>query len=143
MKRLLYSALVALVVVMMSACSIDTVYHRYSHTSVSGWEKNDTLKFYVPRLRQGGVFAQQLDVRINGAYPFTAATLIVKQRIVPGNAVLTDTVNCTFSKPDGTRLTRGISYYQYSFPIGGEHLSRYETRYAARYFGCGLVYQSC
>lgn len=117
MKRLLYSALVALVVVMMSACSIDTVYHRYSHTSVSGWEKNDTLKFYVPRLRQGGVFAQQLDVRINGAYPFTAATLIVKQRIVPGNAVLTDTVNCTFSKPDGTRLTRGISYYQYSFPI--------------------------
>ena len=87
MKRLLYRALVALVVVMMSACSIDTVYHRYSHTSVSGWEKNDTLKFYVPRLRQGG------------------------------NAVLTDTVNCTFSKPDGTRLTRGISYYQYSFPI--------------------------
>ena len=117
MKRLLYSALVALVVVMMSAGSIDTVYHRYSHTSVSGWEKNDTLKFYVPRLRQGGIFAQQLDVRINGAYPFTAATLIVKQRIVPGNAVLTDTVNCTFSKPDGTRLTRGISYYQYSFPI--------------------------
>ena len=110
-------ALVALVAALVSACTMDTVFHRYSHTSVSGWEKNDTLKFYVPPIHQGGVFAQQLDVRITGAYPFTAATLIVKQRIVPGNKELTDTINCTFSKPDGTRLSRGISYYQYSYPI--------------------------
>ena len=92
MKRLVKGALVALVAALVSACTMDTVFHRYSHTSVSGWEKNDTLKFYVPPLHQGGVFAQQLDVRITGAYPFTAATLIVKQRIVPGN-------------------------YQYSYPI--------------------------
>lgn len=122
MERLVKGALVALAVALVSACSMDTVYHRYSHTSVSGWEKNDTLKFYVPRLHQGGVFAQQLDVRINGAYPFTAATLIVKQRIVPGNQELTDTINCTFSKPDGTRLSRGISYYQYSYPIAKHDL---------------------
>ncbi|WP_314955917.1 gliding motility lipoprotein GldH [Hoylesella loescheii] len=122
MKRLVKGALVALVAALVSACTMDTVFHRYSHTSVSGWEKNDTLKFYVPPLHQGGVFAQQLDVRITGAYPFTAATLIVKQRIVPGNKELTDTINCTFSKPDGTRLSRGISYYQYSYPIAKSDL---------------------
>ena len=41
---------------------------------------------------------------------------------MPGNQELTDTINCTFSKPDGTRLSRGISYYQYSYPIAKHDL---------------------
>ena len=84
------SFLLAAVLLLPAACTRRTVYHTYQHTLVSGWEKNDTLCFHVPPLHQ---------------------------RVIPRGEEHIDTVNCRFGNRDDTRLARGISHFQYRFPI--------------------------
>ena len=41
--------------VCLASCTTNTVYDSYSHTPLTGWEKNDTLTFCVPKLREAGL----------------------------------------------------------------------------------------
>lgn len=111
------SFLLAAVLLLPAACTRRTVYHTYQHTLVSGWEKNDTLCFHVPPLAHTGLYNEELALRINTSYPFTAVTLVVHQHVIPGGEEHIDTVNCRFGNRDDTRLARGISHFQYHFPI--------------------------
>lgn len=110
--------------VAMFSCDNNVVYHSYRHTIITGWEKNDTLSYSVPPLREPGRYRQSVGLRINNTYPFTSITLVVKQDIFPGKRSKTDTIKCQFSDAKGYRTGHGVNYYQYDFPLKDIDLRR-------------------
>ena len=114
---------VAIATVMVSACDENTIYDSYEHTPVAGWEKNDTLHYYVPPLRDSGSFQQTIGLRINRNYPFTSVSLVVDQRILPGFRFHRDTIRCQFL-PDDNLRGQAVSYSQYDFPLRDIDLRR-------------------
>lgn len=103
------------VMALFLACHDDKVYDQYRHTSLAGWEKNDTLFFDIPRLNTGGNYKATVGLRVNNSYPFTALTLIVQGNNVTRNIHTTDTLTCTLSDKHGKPLGQGVSSYQYTF----------------------------
>ncbi len=101
----------------MASCNRNTVFYRYDHTPVAGWEKNDTLTFDVSPVPRAGSYREEIGLRINGSYPFTGLCLIVEQTIYPSGVSVSDTLNCRLIDADGTVRGRGVSYYQYSFHL--------------------------
>lgn len=102
---------------LFSACTPNVVYNKYQSAPLTGWDRNDTLFFEVPKLTHGGAYDMEMGLRINGDYPFMALTLIVEQTVLPKGNVVCDTVNCQFFDQQGRQLSGGISYFQYTFPI--------------------------
>ena len=82
--------MVALAILALAACHTNTVYDHYNHTLIDGWDKNDTLIYHVPKIKEGGVYDGRIRV---------------------------DTLNCKFSDCDGFHMAHGISHSQYCFPI--------------------------
>ena len=101
----------------LGSCDYYTVFDKYDHTPIAGWEKNDTLTFDVPPLPRSAIYREELGLRINDAYPFMSLRLIVEQRLMPQGTVRRDTLNCRLIDEDGNIRGQGVSYYQYSFPI--------------------------
>lgn len=116
MKKKFFS-LCALASLLMASCYSGTIYDKYNHTPLTGWEKNDTLSFEVPKLTEAGTYQPQLGLRINGAYPFMSLTLIVEQTVYPSKRVVTDTLDCKLINRKGISTGQGISYYQYNYPL--------------------------
>lgn len=104
-------------VLAVAACSDNRVYDKYMNTPTSGWEKNDTLYFGVPKLSAGGMYESSLMLRINQGYPFMSLTLIVQQTVLPSREVFTDTLKCRLIDDKGRTTGKGLNYYQYTFPI--------------------------
>lgn len=118
MKHILYiMSAVAWLAVSLSACGGGVVYDKYRPTPVEGWERSDTLTFDVPRLRLSGRYAQAVGLRVTGAYPFTALSLLVERVAEPGHRVYADTIDCRLYDDKGNILGRGVSTYQYSFSL--------------------------
>ncbi|MBU0289491.1 MULTISPECIES: gliding motility lipoprotein GldH [Hallella] len=103
--------------VLCVACTGNKVYDHYNHTPIAGWEKIDTLKFEVPPLAKQGLYATSMGLRINNAFPFISMTLIVEQTVLPANKTVIDTINCPLMGKDGQVRGKGVSYYQYHFPV--------------------------
>lgn len=121
-RTLLCIALAA--VAMMSSCSRRTKYNHYVSTPLSGWEKNDTLAFGVPPVDSTAMYALWLGLRVTESYPFTALTLIVEQRVLPKDTLVTDTVRCQLTDRRGNAVGKGVAYHQYRYAvshIGLEH----------------------
>lgn len=116
---LLYIAAVAglWVAGIVASCTTNTVYDSFGHTPLSGWEKNDTLSFDVPRMKSAGVYSQQIGLRMTEAFPFTGISLIFEQKVYPSGKVYTDTLKCTITDSRGNFLGDGVSAYQYTFPV--------------------------
>lgn len=102
---------------LLFACNEGKVYDRFQHTPLSGWEKNDTLTFDVPPMRQSGNYQAKLAMRINSSFPFKSLTLIVEQTVLPHRNKYVDTLDCELIGNNGIAQGRGISYYQYDFNI--------------------------
>lgn len=122
MQKRVYTLLYIIVSMVMTAavavsCATDTVYYSYAHTPVAGWEKNDTLTFNIPGMAAPGTYSQQVGLRMTSAFPFTSISLIVEQRIMPRDKVLTDTIKCPITDIRGNFLGDGISSFQYMFPL--------------------------
>lgn len=117
-------ALAVITVNAIVSCATDTVYDTYGHTPLSGWEKNDTLSFYVPKMAAPGTYAEELGVRMTEAFPFTSVSLIFQQTVLPAGKVYTDTVKCTITDSRGNFLGDGVSAYQYSFPVRNIQLNK-------------------
>ena len=101
----------------LASCNRKTIYHHYEHTSLSGWEKNDTLNYLVPSAKLRAVAQRDVEVRISGDYPFRNLFLMVEQTTYPSNIRRRDTLNCELVTPDGSYKTRGVTFYQYRFPL--------------------------
>ena len=65
MTRLRLHILTAVACVAMALCSCnsDVVYDKYNHTQLTGWEKNDTLAFDVPPMKESGRYRLELGLR--------------------------------------------------------------------------------
>lgn len=99
------------------SCNRKTVYDRYEPTPLAGWEKNDTLSFYISPVDEGGVYKEEVGLRINGTYPFTGLCLIVEQTVLPISVTRSDTLNCRLISDNGKVKGRGVSCYQYKFHL--------------------------
>ena len=53
---------------LFAACDHRTVYDRYQSTALAGWEKNDTLSFAIPPLKDAATYSAVLGVRTTDAY---------------------------------------------------------------------------
>lgn len=108
----------------LQSCNESKVYDKYDHTPLSGWEKNDTLRFDIPRLTADGMYESTLGLRITDNYPFMGLTLIVEQRLMPADTIFTDTVKCELTDRNGKTRGKGVSYYQFRFPVTKMQLSK-------------------
>ena len=110
--------LVALAVVLaLTGCHRRTLYHHFEHTPLSGWERNDTLLFYVMPARQNAVVQREVELRISEEFPFQRLTLVVEQTTLPANFIRRDTVNCNLIDQEGNVLGEGITLFQYRFAL--------------------------
>ncbi len=108
----------------VASCSTDTVYDSYSHTPLTGWEKNDMLVFSVPKMNESGLYDQYVGLRMTNAFPFTSISLIIEQQVLPKGKVFADTVKCTITDIRGNFLGDGVSSYQYLVPFHSEMLAK-------------------
>lgn len=120
----MFLGLAFMMAVCLASCTTNTVYDSYSHTPLTGWEKNDTLTFCVPKLREAGLYNQSVGLRMTNAFPFTSISLIVEQRILPKGRVVTDTLKCHITDARGNFLGDGVSSYQYLVPLRKEMLNK-------------------
>lgn len=119
-----------MVALAIASCQRKTVFSQYEGTPLTGWERNDTVDFFIPPIDAEGEMHEQVGLRINSKYPFKGLCLVIHQTIVPtagGNAGAihrTDTLNCRLSDDSGNIEGSGISSYQYDFPLATLHIRR-------------------
>lgn len=119
-----FIAIIALTACFLSSCSERKVYDKYAHTTLSGWEKTDTLIYNVPSVEATDIYQLALGLRITNKFPFTALTMIVEQQFLPADTVVRDTLNCKLVDAKGNYDGGGINYYQYRFPISDMALQK-------------------
>ena len=105
------------VALVTASCDRKTIYHHYEHTSLTGWEKGDTLFFSPKRMTQTAVIQRDVELRISDNYPFRSLNLIIEQTTLPSCHIRRDTLDCQFMTPDGKILGQGITLYQYRFRL--------------------------
>lgn len=115
---------VATLATSLASCTTSTIYDSYAHTPLAGWEKNDTLTFNVPAMPHTASYSEQVGIRMTTAFPFTSISLIVEQRIMPRGKTLTDTIKCQITDSRGNFIGKGISSYQYIYPLRSVDLHR-------------------
>lgn len=133
MRRNSYTLLYIIVwgALMLTACQESTIYNRYLHTNVKGWERNDTLRFVIPPIKQSGRYTEEVGLRTNGDFPFTDLTLIIEQTKVKAGIKRLDTLACTLMNEQGHVEGAGISLYQYTFPLATLELDQEEELHIA------------
>ncbi|MBQ8065586.1 MAG: gliding motility lipoprotein GldH [Prevotella sp.] len=119
----IYATLSVVLAAALAACGHGTAYNHFHHVPVAGWEKNDTLTFAVPSLPTGGMYREELALRISGDYPFMGLSLIVEQTVLPSHATRCDTLSCQLIDHHGNAVGRGVSQYQYAFPLPAQKLA--------------------
>ena len=108
--------LIGIVMMILTACD-GKVYDTYRHTSLEGWERNDTLCYDVAKMAQAGDYLVELGLRTDYDFPFVAITLIVDQTILPEGTTLRDTLDCRLVKTNSTQKTGGISCFEYNTEV--------------------------
>lgn len=114
-------------VLLTTACHRRTVYDRYLHTSQTGWERNDTLTFRIPPMKEEGDYTEEVGVRISGDYPFLGLTLVVEQTKLNTHERQRDTLECSLIDKKGRPMGNGITYYQYRFPLKTLRLEEHDS----------------
>ena len=116
---------------MLVSCGDSIVFSHYESTPVRGWERNDTLSFNIERIHETNLYAEEIGVRITTDYPFKGLSLIVEQTVQPSNTTITDTLNCDLIDDVGRVRGKGISHYQYLFPLTTLKLNKGESVHVA------------
>jgi gliding motility-associated lipoprotein GldH len=98
---------------LMAACNSGTLYSSYVSMGGEGWNRQDTIHFNLNPMEHAGLFAEEVGLRTNGAYPFTTISMIVEQQAQPSGLHRTDTINVSITDKEGTVLGEGICLYQY------------------------------
>ncbi|MDD5862085.1 MAG: gliding motility lipoprotein GldH [Prevotella sp.] len=155
MRKLIKTSLLLLLLLplLLTSCLKNKVYDHYEPVAVSGWEKNDTLNFAVPRQEEPGHYSSHLGLRVNQEYPFTDLTLVVEQKVIHNKKVevkqhnfihplaarfvacgsdsYCDTLRLRLVDDNGRVRGKGISEYQYRFYIGNLQLQPYDSVYVS------------
>lgn len=101
----------------LTSCDRLPIYIHYEPTPMTGWEKNDTINFGIPPVKETGYYKEELGLRINEGYPFLGLSLVVEQTVLPSGYRHNDTLNCKLIDKKGTIRGTGINHYQYTFHV--------------------------
>lgn len=123
-RTFLLPPLFAVALLLTVGCNRQTVYAHYEPAPASGWEKGDTLHFYVSPVAEAGTYVEEMGLRITTTYPFMALSLMVEQSVLPAGDTSRKTLDFNLIGPNGNMLGDGVSYYQYSQPLGSIHLNK-------------------
>ena len=123
-KRNIFLSITVAVAMAFASCNRSTIDSQYLHTPLSGWEKNDTLTFSIPRMQTDMELKAIIGLRITDAYPFKTVCLIVDKAISPDNIIDSDTINCSLFDNDGMSKGRGVSCYQFNYHVSNMHLMK-------------------
>ena len=107
-----------------AACNRGVVYNHYEHVDNDGWERTDTIHFYVPPVPATGSYRQQLLLRTDNSMPFLNLTVVVEQDVYPSGLKLRKRIDCPLVEANGHVKGHGISCYQYAFDM--DNLELYE-----------------
>lgn len=107
----------------VAGCDRKTVYHHYEHTSLEGWEKEDTLLFSVERMAQEATLQRDIELRTTDSYPFRSLSLVVEQTVWPSGQMQRDTLDCDLRTPDGKVAGQGVTLFQHRFPLSAVSLN--------------------
>lgn len=118
MNRLnLLTALTLTVAATLGSCDRNVVFDRYVPVSSEGWMREDTLSFGLRPVGSGGDYVEEIGLRANGRYPFANLTMVVVQTVHPSKATYTDTLSVRLVDEAGETMGRGVSVYQFRFPL--------------------------
>ena len=107
-----------------TACHRGVIYNHYEHVDNDGWERNDTMHFYIPRVEQTGRYYQKVMLRTDNSLPFLGISVIVEEDIYPRGQKRRKRINCPLVESNGHVMGQGISCYQYTFNV--DSLELYE-----------------
>ena len=107
----------AMVALITTACHRGVIYSRYEHVDNDGWERTDTIHFYISRIAESGVYKQQVMLRTNNSLPFQAVNVVVEQDIYPRGEKKRKRIDCKLVEENGHVMGQGISCYQYTFDV--------------------------
>lgn len=125
--RYIFTILSAVLLLTFFSCNDHIVYYKYVSTPLSGWDKNDTISFNLPKTKINGHYSMDLGLRINDSYPFTSLTLIIQKTFFPSMTISSDTIRCRLRDEKGIPRRQGVSYYQYTFPIAELQLQQEDS----------------
>lgn len=109
-----------------ASCDNKTVYDEYRHTSVAGWEKNDSLVFDTKPLEEDGLYEECIGLRTNSTYPFKDLCIIIEYNMLTSKQTFTDTLKCELVEANGAVIGSGVSSYQYKFKESRMYLKKGE-----------------
>ena len=109
---------------LLCACGRQKIYSRFEHVSDTGWEKVDTIDFYIPPIAESGTYHEALELRIDNTYPFQSLTMEVTQTVFPENKENIYNKVCQLIDKKGNIIGSGISLFSYTFPFNNIMLNR-------------------
>lgn len=107
----------AMVALITTACHHGVIYNHYEHVDNDGWERTDTMHFYIPRVAESGIYRQQVMLRTNNSLPFQTVNIVVEQDIYPRGEKKRKRIDCRLVEENGHVTGQGISCYQYTFDL--------------------------
>lgn len=116
--------LLAMASTWLTSCLRQTVYYRFAHTSLSGWEKNDVIEYGVSPMAEDCTLSEEVLLRTNILYPFQKLTLVLEQEIVPTGSTRRDTVECVITDREGVTMGEGTGVYTYGYRLADLQLAR-------------------
>lgn len=117
MRNKLLTIMVLGAVLMLGSCDRRKVYSHYEHIESAEWEKTDTVRFNIPRIKVPGSYLGAVGLRIENSFPYQKLTLEVNTEIQPGGRLFRHSLDCELVDKQGTVKGSGISQYQYTFPV--------------------------
>ena len=67
----------------LCACGRQKIYSHFEHISDTGWEKVDTIDFFVSPVAESGTYQEALELRIDNTFPFQSLAMEITQTIIP------------------------------------------------------------
>lgn len=114
---LLKNSLIIILIILLSACNTETVYHSYHHISKDGWSKSDTLVFNTLLPDTLNAYQLTVEVRNLGNYPYQDLYLFVRSNPINSCLFTADTIKCALADEQGQWNGNGLgAIYQNTFP---------------------------
>lgn len=110
---------------LLSACMKYGGFSKYQHIAAGGWERSDTISFFIDTLSQDGTYELSVGLRMLtvGSYPFKSLSLEVTQTWEKPAVFRCDTLLCSFYDEENKKKGPGISLQQYKFSLNRMPLS--------------------
>lgn len=123
-NRLFKTILILAVATLCMSCNRHTVYNHYEHVTQGGWEKNDTLFYQVPPVKEAGTYEEIIGIRTDINFPFQSIALNVAQDVTPQGTHYQTTKNCLLYDASGKERGSGISRFQNEIYLTDIHLNK-------------------